>query len=126
MRIRSMLALLALGSCLAAAGPRPTLAGPATRHDGAVAAVDVGTRQLVIREYGAGGRAFDFPVHVSPDARIVVSRRNENATDVQHAFVEAPVRLADVQHGDFVVVDVTGHGRQAETHSVVVTLRSGR
>jgi hypothetical protein len=126
MRISSMLALLALGSCLAIVGPRTTSAASATRHDGTVEAVDVATGRLVIREYGARARAFDFPVHVSADARIVVSQRNERASDVQHAFIETPVRLADIKPGDFVLVDVTGRGAHARAHSVVVTRRGGK
>ncbi len=126
MRITSMLALLALGSCLVVVSPRTTFAAPATRHDGTVEAVDVGAGKLVIREYGAGARAFDFRVHVSPDARIVVSRRNESASDVQHAFIETPVRLADIKPGDFVLVDVTGRGAHARAHAVVVTRRGGK
>src|SRR5262245_24386836 len=111
MRTRFMLALLAVGACLAATRPRRTLAAPATRHDGAVETVNVTTRRLVIREFGAGARPTDLSVHVAADARIVVSRRNEHATDSQHPFVDTPVQLADVKRGDFVVVDVMGHGR---------------
>lgn len=125
MRTGSVLAILMLGALIAFAGPRATSAASGTRHDGTVKAVDANTRTLVIREFGANARAYDFRIHVAPAASVVLSERNPKATDVGREFTSTPIRLSEIKRGDFVVVDVTGHGAHALGESVMVTLRSG-
>jgi hypothetical protein len=124
MRISLMATPLMLGALIALGGPQPIWAST-TRHDGTVEAVDAKAQTVVIREYGANARAHDFRVHLAPNARVALSERNSNAADAQHEFTNTPIRLSDVNRGDFVVISVTGRGPHAEGESVLVTRRAG-
>jgi hypothetical protein len=119
MRKASIVAVVLAGTAVAAPAG---WAQARTRHDGTVKAVDPKTRTVVIDELGAGAREATLRVRLTPKARLVLSRRNPAATDTANEFVNTPIGLGDVKPGDFVVVDVAGHGGRAEAESLTVTL----
>lgn len=125
MRISSGLALATIGATIALSGAGTTSAAQPMRHTGTVEHVDAKARTLVIREFGANARASDFRIHLAPNARIVRSERNPQAADVQHEFTDTPIALSAIKHGDFVVINVAGHGAHALGESVMVTLPVG-
>ena len=116
-----LIALLFAGAALAL--PQPTLAAASARHDGTVERVDAREHVLVIREYGRGGHATDFRAQLAPDVHVTMSDRSARAIDAQHEFSERPMNLSAIKRGDFVVLDVTGHGSHRRAESVMVTLR---
>jgi hypothetical protein len=125
MRTKSILISLVFGALLSLAGHGPAGADSGSRHDGSVASVDATARRLVLRELVANARPIELAVRIAPDARIVVSTRNEHALDFSHEFSERSISLSEIHPGDFVVVELTGTGAQARAESVIVTLPGG-
>lgn len=109
--------------------PEPPPSSPApvrvvtTRASGIVLAVNPSARTLVLQDMGAAPAASQLRVALAPDARIVLSERDDRAEDLSHPFKDTVSSLSDVRKGDFVVVDMRGPEGTALARSVVVTLR---
>lgn len=120
----------------ASAPERPTPAPPSShtpapvvvpRAAGVVVSVDLGARTLVLQDLGATAQeARRLRVKLAPDARLVLSERAPEAADPTHPFKDTAITLADIQSGDFVVVEMRGHDGDALARSVVVTLQAQR
>ena len=94
-----------------------------TRSSGIVLAVNPGARTLVLQDMGAAAEAGRVLVELAPDARVVLSERDDRAEDVSHPFKDTVISLSDVRKGDFVVVEMRGPEGTAVARSVVVTFR---
>ena len=89
------------------------IAGPAQsgeRHAGTVLNVDSARGQLVLDEFGVAATRKTVALRVAPQASIVDSQRREPVESFDRPFIDTPIALADVQVGDFVVVDVERPG----------------
>lgn len=104
------------------ASPAPVRVVPA-RASGTVLAVNPSARTLVLQDMGAAAAASLLRVALAPDARVVLSERDDRAEDPSHPFKDTVISLSDVRKGDFVVVDIRGAEGNALARSVVVTLR---
>jgi hypothetical protein len=112
-----------------AVGPVPLPSRPparviSTRASGRVLSVDPGARTLVLEDMGAGAQVSRLRVELAPDARVVLSERDDRAEDLSHPFKETVISLSDVRQGDFAVVDMRGPQGTAVARSVVVTFRA--
>jgi len=72
---------------------------------------------------GAGAQVARLRVGLAPDARVVLSERDDRAEDLSHPFKETVISLSDVRKGDFVVLEMRGPEGKARARSVVVTWR---
>jgi len=79
-----------------------------TRSSGIVLSVNPRARTLVLQDMGAATEAWRLRVELAPDARVVLSERDDRAEDLSHPFKETGIRLSDVRRGDFVVVELRG------------------
>ena len=113
----ALVALVLLGAAWPAAAP----AGK--RHAGTVLAVDPQSRTLTVDEFGAGGERRAFRVQVPREAIVLTSQRNQTGRDFKDAFRDNTIALADVQIGDFVVIELADSPDVARM--VMVTLRRG-
>jgi hypothetical protein len=93
-----------------------------TRSSGVVLSVDPRTRTLVLEDRGAAA-AGRLRVELAPDARVVLSERDDQAEDPSRPFKDTVISLSDVRRGDYVVVEVRGPEGKELGHSVVVTFR---
>lgn len=93
------------------------------RASGIVLAINPSARTLVLQDMGAAAEASQLRVALAPDARVVLSERDDRAEDLSHPFKDTVITLSDVRKGDFVVVDMRGPEGNAVARSVVVTLR---
>lgn len=93
-----------------------------TRSSGLVLSVNPRARTLVLEDRGAAGAA-QLQVELTPDARVVLSERDDRAEDLSHPFKDTLISLSDVRRGDFVVVEMRGPEGKALARSVVVTFR---
>jgi hypothetical protein len=84
--------------------------------------VDPGTRTLVLEDRGGTGAA-GRRVELAPDARVVLSERDEQAEDLGHPFKDTVIGLSEVRRGDYVVVEMRGPQGKELARSVVVTFR---
>ena len=75
---------------------------------------------------GTTAVAWRLRVELAPDARVVLSERNDRAEDLSHPFRDTVISLADVRRGDFVVVEMRGPEGKALARSVVVTFRGNQ
>lgn len=91
------------------------------RHAGSVVAVDAAGRGLTLDEFGVAAVRRTVKIRLAPDALILISEREEPATNLYRTFKDTPISLAEIRPGDFVVVDVGKHPGVAER--VVVTHR---
>jgi hypothetical protein len=113
---------------VAPAAPPPPARPPAparivsTRSSGLVMSVDPGTRTLVLEDRGGTGAA-GRRVELAPDARVVLSERDEQAEDLGHPFKDTVIGLSEVRRGDYVVVEMRGPQGKELARSVVVTFR---
>jgi hypothetical protein len=85
-----------------------------------VLTVEPTARMLVLEDGGVAGR---LRVELAPDARVVLSERDEEAKDPTHPFKDTAIDLADVKRGDYVVVEMQGPEGKELVRSVVVTFR---
>ncbi len=111
-----------------AVGPVPLPSRPparviSTRASGRVLSVDSGARTLVLEDMGAGAQVSRLRVELAPDARVVLSERDDRANDLSRPFKDTAISLSDVRKGDFVVVEMRGPEGKARARSVVVTWR---
>jgi hypothetical protein len=104
--------------------PPPSKPAPvrivSTRFSGVVLSVEPAARMLVLEDRGAAGR---LRVELAPDARVVLSERDEQAEDLSDPFKDTAIGLADVRRGDYVVVEMRGSEGKELARSVVVTFR---
>jgi hypothetical protein len=115
------LAALVVVLLLGAAWPITAPAGE--RHAGTVLAVDPQSRTLTVDEFGAGGERRALRVQVPREAVVLTSQRNQTGRDFKDAFRDSTISLADIQIGDFVVVELADSPDVARM--VMVTLRRG-
>jgi hypothetical protein len=94
-----------------------------TRSSGIVQSVNPRARTLVLQDMGAAGAASQLRVELAPEARVVLSERDDRAEDLSHPFKDKEISLSDVRRGDFVVVEIRGPEGKALARSVVVTFR---
>ena len=85
--------------------------------------VDPKARMLLLEDRGVAGVAGRLHVEVAPDARIVLSVRDDQAEDLTRPFKDTVIDLAEVRRGDYVVVERRGPEGKELARSVVVTLR---
>jgi hypothetical protein len=79
---------------------------------------------LVLEDRGAAGEAGRLRVELAPDARVVLSERDDQAEDPsRHPFKDTVISLSDVRRGDYVVVEMRGPEGKELARSVVVTFR---
>jgi hypothetical protein len=104
--------------------PAPPARVIRTRASGRVLSVDPSTRTLVLEDMGAGAQVSRLRVELAPDARVVLSERDDRAEDPSHPFKETVISLSDVRKGDFAVVEMRGPQGTAVARSVVVTFRA--
>jgi len=104
----------------------PSLRIVTTRSSGIVQSVDPRARTLVLQDMGTTAVAWRLRVELAPDARVVLSERNDRAEDLSHPFRDTVISLADVRRGDFVVVEMRGPEGKALARSVVVTFRGNQ
>jgi hypothetical protein len=83
----------------------------------------VGSDSLVVDEVGRAGEEQKLHVTITPKTRIIESRRNPAASDAQDSFTDKTISLAEVEKGDYVVVDASQEGTKLVATSVTVTLR---
>ena len=95
-----------------------------TRSSGLVLSVNPTARTLVLEDRGAAAAASRLRVELAPDARVVLSERDDRAEDFRHPFKDTVISLSDIRKGDFVVVEMRGPEGKALARSVVVTFRS--
>lgn len=93
------------------------------RSSGVVLSVDPRASMLVLEDSGAAGEAGRLRVKLAPDARVVLSERNDQAEDLSRPFKDTVISLSDVRRGDYVVVERRGPEGKDLAHSVVVTFR---
>jgi len=93
------------------------------RSSGIVLAVNPSARTLLLQDMGAAAEASRLRVELAPDARVVLSERDDRAEDLNHPFKDTVITLSDVYKGDFVVVDMRGPEGKALARSIVVTFR---
>lgn len=91
-----------------------------TRVSGVVLSIEPSAGMLVLEDGGAAGR---LRVELAPDARVVLSERDEHAEDPSQPFKDTVIDLADVRRGDYVVVERRGPEGKELARSVVVTFR---
>lgn len=96
-----------------------TVAGAAGRHSGTV--ISVSSNRLVLDELGAAGKEQRLTLRLTPDTKVMLTVRNEKAEDFDHVFTTTSISAADIKPGDFVVVELSGGRKVAD--SVTVTLR---
>lgn len=105
----------------------PSRAAPvrvvSTRSSGVVLSVDPRTRMLVLEDRGAAAAAGRLRVELAPDARVVLSERDDQAEDLSRPFKDTVISLSDVRRGDYVVVEMRGPEGKELARSVVVTFR---
>jgi hypothetical protein len=94
-----------------------------TRSSGVVLSVDPRARMLVLEDRGAAGDGGRLRVELAPDARVVLSERDDQPQDLSRPFKDTVISLADVRRGDYVVVERQGPEGKELARSVVVTLR---
>ncbi len=97
-----------------------------TRSSGIVLSVNPRARTLVLQDMGAAAEAWRLGVELAPDARVVLSERDDRAEDLSHPFKDTVISLSDVRRGDFVVVEMRGPEGKALARSVVVTFRGNQ
>ena len=110
----------------AAPPPPPSRPAPvrvSTRSSGVVLSVDPRARTLVLEDRRAAGEAGRLRVELAPDARVVLSERDDQAEDPSHPFKDTAISLSDVGRGDYVVVEMRGPEGKELARSVVVTFR---
>jgi hypothetical protein len=118
------------GEAVVPAVPPPAPATPApgrivsTRFSGVVLSVDPAAGVLVLEDRGATGAAVRLRVELAPDARVVLSERDEQAEDPSRVFKDTPISLSDIGRGDYVVVEGRGPEGKQLAHSIVVTFRN--
>ncbi len=96
------------------------------RSSGIVLSVNPSARTLVLQDMAAAAEVRRLRVELAPDARVVLSERDDQAEDLSHPFKDTMISLSDVRTGDFVVVEMRGPEGQALARSVVVTFRPGQ
>lgn len=94
-----------------------------TRSTGVVLSVDPQARMLLLEDREVAGAVGRLRVEVAPDARIVLSVRDDQAEDLTRPFKDTVIDLAEVRRGDYVVVERRGPEGKELARSVVVTLR---
>ena len=119
-RLPVLVAAAAMAAGLLAA-PRGTPAGE--RHAGTVLAVDAQARTLTLDEFGANAERRALRVRVPREAIVLLSQRNQSRRDLNDAFRDSTLTLADVRLGDFVVVELSSDPEVARL--VMITLRRG-
>ncbi|HSL47648.1 MAG TPA: hypothetical protein VK878_01185 [Candidatus Deferrimicrobiaceae bacterium] len=119
-RLPVLVAAAAMAAALLAA-PRETPAGE--RHAGTVLAVDAQARTLTLDEFGANAERRALRVRVPREAIVLLSQRNQSRRDLNDAFRDSTLTLADVRLGDFVVVELSSDPEVARL--VMITLRRG-
>ncbi|MGH7366567.1 MAG: hypothetical protein ACREK9_09175 [Candidatus Rokuibacteriota bacterium] len=92
-----------------------------TRSSGIVLSVDSGARALVLEDRGAA--AGRLRVELAPDARVVLSERDDQPENLSHPFKDTVIGLSGVRSGDYVVVEMRGPEGKELARSVVVTFR---
>ncbi|MGH7752359.1 MAG: hypothetical protein ACREN5_06055, partial [Gemmatimonadales bacterium] len=97
-----------------------------TRSSGIVLSVNPRARTLLLEDMGAAAAASRLRVELAPDARVVLSERDDRAEDLSHPFKDTLISLSDVRRGDFVVVEMRGPEGKALARSVVVTFRGNQ
>jgi len=112
------------------AAPPPAKRVPApiisTRSSGVVLSVDPRARQLVLEDRGAAGEAARLRIELAPDARVLLSEREDQPADPSRPFKDTTIDLSDVRRGDYVVVERRGPEGKALARSVVVTFRANK
>ena len=89
-----------------------------------VLSVDPSARTLVVENMGVPAQVSRLRVALAPDARVVLSERDDRAEDLSRPFKETVISLSDVRKGDFAVVEMRGPQGTAVARSVVVTFRA--
>jgi hypothetical protein len=112
-------AVLVVGLAGAWAGVAPA----GERRAGSVLAVDPQARTLIVDEFGANAERRALRVQVPREALVLLSQRNLAGRDLKDSFNERTITLADVQVGDFVVIELSSDREVARL--VMVTLRRG-
>ena len=102
---------------------RPAPVRVSTRSSGVVLSVDPRASMLVLEDRGAAGEAGRLRVELAPDARVVLSERDDQAEDLSRPFKDTVISLSDVGRGDYVVVEMRGPEGKELARSVVVTFR---
>jgi hypothetical protein len=97
-----------------------------TRSSGIVLSVNPRARTLVLEDRDAAAAASRLRVEVAPDARVVLSERDDRAEDLSHPFKDTVISLSEVRKGDFVVVEMRGPEGKVLARSVVVTFRGNQ
>lgn len=112
-------AVLVVGLAGAWAGVAPA----GERRAGSVLAVDPQARTLIVDEFGANAERRARRVQVPREALVLLSQRNLSGRELKDSFNERTITLADVQVGDFVVIELSSDPEVARL--VMVTLRRG-
>lgn len=118
------------GETVVPAVPPPPRSTPApvrvvsSRFSGVVLSVDPAARVLVLEDRGVAGAAGRLRVELAPDARVVLSERDEQAEDPSRPFKDTAISLSDIGRGDYVVVERRGLEGKELAHSIVVTFRN--
>ncbi|MEX2222791.1 MAG: hypothetical protein WEG40_13420 [Candidatus Rokuibacteriota bacterium] len=93
------------------------------RSAGVVLSVDSKAGTLVLEDWGAADATGRRRVEVAPDARVLLSERDEQAGDLKYPFKDTVISLSEIRRGDYVVVELQGPEGKELARSVVVTLR---
>jgi len=101
--------------------PNAEILSRGDRHAGSV--LSVGPDSVVVHEVGRAGEEQKLHVSITRKTRIIESRRNPAASDAQTSFTDEAIALADINQGDYVVVDATRDGTKLFAASITVTLR---
>ena len=118
------------GETVVPAVPPPAPSAPAlprmvrTRFSGVVLSVDPAARVLVVGDSGATGAAGRVRVELAPDARVVLSERDEEADDASRLLKDTAINVSDIGPGDYVIVERRGPEGKQLAHSIAVTFRN--
>jgi hypothetical protein len=118
------------GERVVPAVPPPAPSAPApprivrTRFSGVVLSVDPAARVLVVGDSGATGAAGRVRVELAPDARVVLSERDEEADDASRLLKDTAINVSDIGLGDYVIVERRGPEGKQLAHSIAVTFRN--
>ena len=93
------------------------------RSTGVVQSVDPRARLIVLEDRGGAAGSGRLRIELAPDARVVLSERDDKAEDLSHPFKDTAIDLSDVRRGDYVVVIRQGPEGRELGRSVAVTFR---
>jgi hypothetical protein len=103
----------------------PAWAGETARHSGTIISADPAHQALTVEEigpwHGSEIKALKREVvRLTPETRIDLERRSEQAAGWPYGFAEQKLAAADLKPGDFVTVTVERQGGRAIATKVAV------